>query len=644
MRKLAALIVFCLGIVLCANLALAGNKSLRVVPYPGIPSVACPMGSGFSDGCSGAQPTAVFQQPNAFQPGGFINTVSGTPTNYMANTCGGSGSAGPCRPQWNVAGVDYKIGYYSQLNTSCSTTSWASPSDCLMDPALLSSAGKLPSGCTYTATGNNGGPLLNCTSGWGGTLQHMNFGPINGHSCTQVSVNLTSAAPIVMDDFYFQNDSGLCGNTQGFALVISGSPLPATTPVLSNFVMDGNSTTYSTRYGPSSCISTITACNPRAAIFSDALVMKYGVVENFAADPINVAATPQTGQTLIEYSFVTGWNNRAPNNHTEWFAGPNGNTTGSPGVVSTEIQYTTAIAATNTSTFGPGMIFILSGFPVSTGAITLQNNVVVNQWAGGLTANAVSYTGCRGATFVSAGPPASCSGTGAKFFLTSGQAGWGTGLTGCGVNGNLGPSAGAPPSGATAVFWIDNGGVSTGYGDLGGNDQAAASCSGTFGTESAGDTAFVSGYGPHPAASISNTDNFIDASSYGTATPNLYVWGQNTVNAGTVTFLNSTQAEFTNALNGLNNNSYISASGVCPGDLTTCPFIPTGSSYPANTPLTINMNGASPPLNTPIASTTVGEATVCTTPITYSGNVDMAGLASSAYMNQSTKVISNVGC
>lgn len=621
-----------------------------------------------NDGCAGAPAptTAIFGVRTGFNLGGYINTVSGTPTNYLANNCGGGGSAGACRPPWKVAGFDYNVGNYTSCDINnagpgnftncgssaavCTDTTWTA-GRCLLDPAILSAHSLLPSGCTYNATGNNGGPSLVCAANWPGTgLSHLNIGPVNGHSCTQFQVNRQTTNPMVIDDLYGFNDSGLCGNSQGFYFTISGTQSPSTPPVISNFYLNGNNTQFSTIYGPTTtpgiCFLATPSpvrCNPREAVFGDDGTFKYFAIVNFAGDVINVAAAPQTGQSLFEYGVVSGYNVRAPNTHTEMFAGPNGNTNGSPGVIGTTFRYVVSISSTNQSTFGTAPFFVLSGFPVSTGPLIFNNNIAINQWAGGQTANSVSFAGCRGATF-SAGPPASCSGSGAIFFLTSGYMGWGSSLpSSCGGGGFIGPPTGSIPTGAIGAFWIDSGGSFTGYGDLGQNNQVAANCSGTLSSVSVGDNGFLFGYGPHPAASITIDSNYIDASSWGSPTPPLYTLGQLNSSAGNVTFPTTTTMTSTVNLDGLNNDTFVQATGLCPGDVTTCPFIPTGGNYSAGTTITINPNGTTP--SGTFNGAVIGEATICTTPVSYDGlNIDMSGQGTTAWFNTNTAFRNPIGC
>jgi hypothetical protein len=173
--------------------AFAVDVSFAMLHHGTFTPPSCTRGVFAGDGCQSAPAplTASFGRSNVFFPSGYVNTVAATTANYMATNCGPSSNL-PCHQVFNQAGnadQGYHIGYYStssQMNCVGVTIG-----QCIYDPATwgVGGANHVP-GCTYSAIGNaGGGPLLVCGgTGFAGTLQHVNFGPVGGHDCTAVEI------------------------------------------------------------------------------------------------------------------------------------------------------------------------------------------------------------------------------------------------------------------------------------------------------------------------------------------------------------------------------------------------------------------------------------------------------------------------
>lgn len=138
---------------------------------------ACPQGGNLGDGCPGAPLNGSFQEPD------FFNTARQSGQTYVT------------RPPWNVAGVDYAVGY----NTA--TT--------LADPSTATHGtgpGQLPVGCTYAATGGTGGgPRVLCKSNVSPSIRDFDF---SLHGCIQLTFANTVTGEMTVANNYFKNGPG----------------------------------------------------------------------------------------------------------------------------------------------------------------------------------------------------------------------------------------------------------------------------------------------------------------------------------------------------------------------------------------------------------------------------------------------------
>lgn len=126
--------------------------------------------SGVSDGCSGAPTNGSFVYAN------FPNSAKQSGQIWLAS-----------HPQaWNVAGVDYRVGYDTTLT--------------LKDPAVAS----LPTNCSYSATGRfTGGPEVECNAAASPTFNGFNFGAIGAHGATLLvfDSNVTGTCTVTNNKF-----------------------------------------------------------------------------------------------------------------------------------------------------------------------------------------------------------------------------------------------------------------------------------------------------------------------------------------------------------------------------------------------------------------------------------------------------------
>ena len=118
--------------------------SLLLVGYPASARI-CPHGDDLGDGCPQANQQAVFKTPHFF-------------TCTAKRHCALAPDQAPytALPAWNLAGVDYPVGYDKTLTLKDPTTS------------------ALPPGCSYN--GSIAAPQVNCSGTTGLDLEGYDFG------------------------------------------------------------------------------------------------------------------------------------------------------------------------------------------------------------------------------------------------------------------------------------------------------------------------------------------------------------------------------------------------------------------------------------------------------------------------------------
>jgi hypothetical protein len=174
----------------------------------------CPYGKSYDDGCAKSRADGSYINANFFsfakQSGqGEYYSAPSTPSNHP--------------PPWNVAGVDYPVGYPTSRK--------------LKDPA----AEPLPAGCTYSATGSDsGGAIVVCNhvanvsfDGWDFSL----------HGCTPLDIkNYTSGVVRILNSKFVNGPN--CSTRNGYLVTVE-DPAPVNVVFESNFV-DGNAKKYPT--------------------------------------------------------------------------------------------------------------------------------------------------------------------------------------------------------------------------------------------------------------------------------------------------------------------------------------------------------------------------------------------------------------
>lgn len=169
-----------------AALALAAGTARAAVPTPFSYTItaapvggrgSCPHGNSFPDGCPGAQSSGNWQVPTFF-------------TGYTARSY-------PNRPAWNVAGVDYPIGYAGTLTDASTATL----------PACAS------------RTGSGSGPFSITINTEPCTLSHLDFSTRNGICVTD---NASGSGTVTFDNDKFGWGTN-CNANGGSLLYLRGT-------------------------------------------------------------------------------------------------------------------------------------------------------------------------------------------------------------------------------------------------------------------------------------------------------------------------------------------------------------------------------------------------------------------------------------
>lgn len=619
-----------------------GNAAFGVMVCMGTgsaPPTACPQGTGFpTDGCAAAPAplTAQFRQANGFQPGGYLNTIAGTPSNYMNTNCGPSGTAA-CRPPWNVAGIDYAIGNYTPIGS-------------LADPATPG----LIAGCTYDiTTSGTGGGLLFCNStAFEGIIQHVNFGPVGGHGCTGIWISNHDPAvtSLLIDDLYFFNDTGLCSfavSNNGIWLNISGSNWSSGITITSSY-LDFNSSQWDSKIG--GCITAV-QCNPDKISLgtNNTALMKYLVIKNSSGNPLTSAFGNTAPTQSLQYDWIEAWNTRAPNGHAEAFDGLSGSSVS--GYLTNSIlgsltfDHNVILQGQAVSTFGPTPLWLTSAYPVQVNSgPTITNNVVVNSFVGGRPQGGVTITGCVGATYSGGCVTGAINNT---LFVTSETApvGYGAGFNCTGqsiMTYKLIP--GPYPSGVIEEYETD-GFSGFLYGPTWNALASPFACTGVSvvaGSGISGNDAVTAASGFSPFDSPNYSNNYVDVESFNGSVGSQSIWELSSTNpaipfTGTITTTGGVSTLTTGAVN-IGAGSYVNGTGVgsCVSGLTSCPRVASGSAgtYVLDNPVTAIG---------PIAMTGT-QYNWCRHTAVVANNVDMTAIMPLSWLNQISIVTSGNGC
>ena len=621
--------------LLCGSAVSLGNKTLRTVPYvyvPPTPVTSCPQGTGFpTDGCAAAPAplTAQWRQPNAFQAGGYFNTTAGTTANYMASICGPLGT-GSCRPPWNVAGVDFAIGNHTPIAS-------------LADPATMS-----VTGCTYsTSTSGTGGGLLTCGSGFTGTLQHINFGPVTGagaHGCTAISITNAPASSLIYVN-NIVNDTGLCSIGSNGIWINVSQGIGAGGVTFTNNYIDFNSSVWDTKIG--GCGSAV-QCNPdKIQLGANNVVFKYNVVRNSSGNPLTSSFGSSALTQTIQYNWIENWCSRGPNCHSEAFDGSGGNSPLSAATLGTlTLDHNVFLQGQTMSGFGPTMLWIASTYPfaISNGP-NITNNTIVDAFAGGRVHNGPTFSGCWGGSF-SAGVCGAPGGSN-HLYVTSetSPVGYGADANCTGGDFVTYKSVPSPPAGAVEEYIVD-GFSAFQYGPAFQISGSVVTCSGVgvvAGAGVSGNSAITATHGASPFGSPNYSNNYVDVSSFNGSPGSQQIWeieqADSTVSvpSGTITTSLGVSTLNTSGVN-VEYGAYVNGTGVdgCSSGIQGCPQIASGSAG------TYTLSTAVTPVST--EAMTVVPWNWCANGAIVAGNVDMTDLMPLSWLNQLSGVTAGNGC
>ncbi len=631
-----------------------GNHTLSVVPYSGV-NASCPMGVFPDDGCTGSNLNAQVQHPDAFQPGGWINTLAKTPANYMATTCGPFANL-LCRPLWNVAGVDYPVGSYSPIASTCTIAPGAwTPGSCLMDPQLHP-----PAGCTVLPTGvsTSTDSYLNCNgAAFAGVIQHYNFGNVNGHNCTGLHIqNASHVSTLLIDDVnYFNNDAACAQPTGNDYLWLYVRGIFPGGVTVSNSTIDFNSVPdnlHDRLNGPCPLGARCNAWNLNLG--TNVILWKYNAFLDTPGDffgGVFNSSTAIGGQTF-QFNLISGWMPRAANGHKEMYAGQNNTSpTGNPAGVQDHLvwDHNTIVNTNITTNFGPTLFYLANGYGIAiTHGPVWTNNTIVEAYVGGRPLGGVSFTGCVGTSYdVGAARCVSGAHNNILFVKTeSGPVGYGASLSGRGSPSNCGSNAtyvqlpGPYPAGVVEEYGIDqpiNRGIQQYYPEWAGT--FSGNCSGLSGPAEISNGAIINGHGEAGLGSPLFNSNFLDVSSFGGGTHPIvtdFLSGDLT-RPGIPSFATVTASISGNQLTITSGQSaygccgyYVYAAnipGCAVGSIHTCPRLLTKGT----SPLTLDRI-----LGSPIASESmqIWALTWCVVPVSMANNRDMTGLIPDSWLNQ----------
>ena len=646
MRKVFALFFLLPPLAVWVDAVSAANvepAALHNVATP--PATTCPQGnSDPRDGCSGANPKATFRQAAAFQPGGFFNTIAGTSANYMAHICGPSRTA-LCRPPWNVAGVDYPVGYYTPALSTCAKLVY--DGTCLLDPALVS----IP-GCAYNSNGL-GGHELDCTSpSFQGVVQHLNFGDVNGHGCTALYIlNRGRVSTLLIDDIYMFNGDGNCvvatGNNFNFIFVKENFPGGVT---FQNSTIDFNNAQWDQSNG--SCVGT-KRCNPIIYTLGfSTTTQQYTLITNASGDPIPPTAGSASIHT-IRWSAFIGWTTRAPNGHKELHDGiagraplsNDGNTLGE-----FTFDHNTVANYKQTSDYGPAVFWMCSNYPCAIlRGPNVTNNTFVLAYVGGRVKGGPRMSGCIGNSYSGGCVLGSPNNT---LFVTST-----TSLVGYGADFNCTGGGfvtykeipGPYPAGVVDEYMTD-GFSGNQYGPSYNQSNGPITCTNVpvaVGSGETGLAALVATHAGAPFGSPNFSNNYMDISSWGGRPSDQNIWditeggrtikiasGAITTTAGVSTL--STNGEVVSVIPG----SYVYGVGIgnCATNIQSCPRVETGGT-----------NISSMALDRVVGDVTAIPVQLipynwCVTRAVLSGNVDMVGQIPERWINKMSRVTRGNGC
>jgi hypothetical protein len=241
------------------------------------PNSACPEGTGYADGCTGAQASGSVQHKNFFTS--YVPVNGNAPSVFETYS----------RPSWNVPGVDYAVGY----------------SGVLADGTVQ---GNLPSCATKDTSGGVARIRITSTPC---TLDHLDFSAGGSGACVWINSGLTGNVTFTNDKFLFPVDNGTGCASLG---LLSWAGSSATTVLVEYSEFDNpNATQYPT------LTSSITQSNAFIYIQSSggAVTVEYSAFSHSPVASIEELSTPGTALTITsKYNYFedNGGNGYGPNN------------------------------------------------------------------------------------------------------------------------------------------------------------------------------------------------------------------------------------------------------------------------------------------------------------------------------------------
>jgi hypothetical protein len=232
-------------------------------------------------------------------PGGLLNQLAGTPTDYTAN--------GPSR---NQAGIDYYAGEYTPLTS-------------LMDPISGATPITSISGCTYSATGGggNGNPRFVCTP----STSPMNLIGYDftrgGTTCIALEISGNASGLVTIADNYWLNN-GNCTTSTAVSTMLQVTLRTTGPTVITNNTLDANKLIYPYSYGscaPGSGLTPSPNCNPSEAfVISGAATVTYNYFNGFTARPLQYSAQDPSVGFLYKYNALVGCCSQSSAAHNEY--------------------------------------------------------------------------------------------------------------------------------------------------------------------------------------------------------------------------------------------------------------------------------------------------------------------------------------
>jgi len=255
----------------CAGVVAGIVVASWLVSGPASAHRTCFYQNGYDDGCAGAPSDGNYITPDFFS----YAKQSGQGDYYSAPSIP---STHP--PPWNVAGVDYPVGYRTSKE--------------LLDPAT----GPLPTGCNYSATGSPaGGAIVICS---GASDLKLNGWDFSLHNCTVLDIKSNVTGTITIKNSKFVNGSN-CSVTNGY-LVMVENPAAANFKFEHNFV-DGLAQQY-----PTSLMGLI------VPFVQGRLTVQYNAFLHAPARPIT---SIDQGPLFIAYNYWEGWVYQPSDGHGE---------------------------------------------------------------------------------------------------------------------------------------------------------------------------------------------------------------------------------------------------------------------------------------------------------------------------------------